>query len=75
MADELQLLRDLHEKVIRELIKRVESGEAKPQDLAVAVKLLKDNNIDAMPTTGSPISNLTKVLGDELFRGPDDLPN
>lgn len=69
-----ELLSALHLAVAQELLKRVKDGTAKPQDLAVATKFLKDNNIDTLPTAGSPITDLAKALGDELFTG-DDLPN
>lgn len=70
-----QILRELHFALGNELLERIKQGTAKPQDLAVAAKFLKDNGIDAMPTTGSPIADLAKALGEELFTGPDDLPN
>lgn len=75
MSDINQILRDLHAAVGEELLKRIKDGTAKPQDLAVATKFLKDNNIDALPTSGSPLANLAEVLGDNLFAGPDDLLN
>lgn len=41
------LLWDLHSAVAQELLNRIASGEAKPADLAVAVRFLKDNGVDA----------------------------
>jgi len=70
-----KLLRDLHEALSKELLERINNGTAKPQDLAVAAKFLKDNGIDALPTEGSTVVDLAKALGDEIFSGPDDLPN
>ena len=52
----------LHEAVAQELLDRVRSGEAKPADLSVAVKFLKDNGIEAIPTDGS----LLKALFEDL---------
>lgn len=55
-------LNALHEAVAEELLQRVRSGEAKPADLSVAVKFLKDNGIEAIPTDGS----LLKALFEDL---------
>jgi hypothetical protein len=40
-------LAELHGKVAEKLLKMIESDEATPQDLAQAIKFLKDNNIQA----------------------------
>lgn len=40
-------LAELHRKVADKLVKMVESPEATPQDIAQAIKFLKDNNIAA----------------------------
>lgn len=58
----------LHEAVAQELLDRVRSGEAKPADLSVAVKFLKDNGIEAIPTDGS----LLKALFEDLPFDEDD---
>lgn len=52
----------LHEAVAEELLERVRSGEAKPADLSVAVKFLKDNGIEAIPTDGSLLQALFEEL-------------
>lgn len=52
----------LHEAVAEELLARVRSGEAKPADLSVAVKFLKDNGIEAIPTDGSLLQALFEEL-------------
>ena len=39
----LELLENLQTVLIRELLGRIETGEAKPGDLNVARQLLKDN--------------------------------
>ena len=46
MASPHETLSTLHTAVAQELLDRIQSGEAKPADLAVAVKFLKDNNIE-----------------------------
>jgi hypothetical protein len=38
-------LAQLHDKVAKKLLKMIESEEATPQDLAQAIKFLKDNNV------------------------------
>ena len=39
-----EVLNDLHGALAEELLDRVRSGEAKPSDLGVAVRFLKDIN-------------------------------
>ena len=57
--DQLKLL---HEEVAKELLSRIKNGDAKPADLAVAVKFLKDNEITALPVQDSPLKNLIDAL-------------
>lgn len=56
------LLKQLHDEVAQELLTRIRSGDAKPADLAVAVKFLKDNEITALPVQDSPLKNLIDAL-------------
>ena len=56
------LLADLHNEVALDLLRRVQSGEATSQELSVAVKFLKDNNIEAQMTENSPLANLVDSL-------------
>jgi hypothetical protein len=42
--EETEKLNTLFDAVADELLTKIKSGEAKPADLAVAVKFLKDNN-------------------------------
>lgn len=39
----------LHDDLVEELLARIENGSATHQDLSVAAKLLKDNNITVSP--------------------------
>ncbi|NBN98723.1 MAG: hypothetical protein EBV19_05715 [Flavobacteriia bacterium] len=55
-------LEELHTIVAEELVSRIKSGEAKPADLAVAVKFLKDNGVDALASDESPLKRLAQVL-------------
>jgi len=51
-------LQKLHAAVAQELLDRIQSGEAVPADLSVAVKFLKDNEITSLPVQDSPLKNL-----------------
>jgi len=57
-----EVLNDLHGALAEELLDRVRSGEAKPSDLGVAVRFLKDNGIEAIPTDGSYLAQLFEEL-------------
>jgi hypothetical protein len=57
-----EVLNDLHGALAEELLDRVRSGEAKPSDLGVAVRFLKDNGIEAIPTDGSYLQQLFEEL-------------
>jgi len=59
MSDQLK---QLHSEVAKELLGRIKNGDAKPADLAVAVKFLKDNEITALPVQDSPLKNLIDAL-------------
>jgi len=66
----MKTLKDLHEVLAKELLKRVKDPEAKASDLNVARQFLKDNGIEAIPTDNSPL----KSLVDELpFNTEEDL--
>ena len=62
MTKATETLNMLHEAVTNELLARIQSGEAKPADLTVAVKFLKDNGIEAIPTDGSILQALINEL-------------
>ena len=64
-------LNTLFDAVTEELLMKIKSGEAKPADLAVAVKFLKDNNITCVPTDGNPLEELMKSMP---FTTEDKLP-
>ena len=55
-------LKELHEVLATELLKRVKNTDAKSSDLNVARQFLKDNNIDAVPTEDSPLKKLMEEL-------------
>ena len=55
-------LKELHEVLADELLKRVKDPDAKSSDLNVARQFLKDNNIDADPVKDSPLEQLMNEL-------------
>ena len=64
-------LNTLFDAVTEELLMKIKTGEAKPADLAVAVKFLKDNNITCVPTDGNSLEELMKSMP---FSAEDKLP-
>ena len=62
------LLAQLHEELAKDLLIRVQSGEATAAELTAAIRFLKDNGIDAVMTQDSPLENLAKSLP---FQDPD----
>tara|TARA_B100001094_G_C18123527_1_gene768175 strand:- start:612 stop:827 length:216 start_codon:yes stop_codon:yes gene_type:complete len=64
---EKELMDTLHDAVTKELLMRVQGGEATASELSVAVKFLKDNgaSLDVI-TAESPMANLLKDLPFEV---------
>ena len=60
--EETEKLNTLFDAVADELLTKIKTGEAKPADLAVAVKILKDNNITCVPTDGNSLEALMKTM-------------
>ena len=60
---EKQQMETLHDAVTKELLLRVQSGEATASELSVAVKFLKDNgaSLDVI-TAESPMASLLEGL-------------
>ena len=67
---ETSKLNTLFDLVATELSTKIQSGEAKPADLAVAVKFLKDNNITCLPSSDNPLGELWKNMP---FQEQEDL--
>jgi hypothetical protein len=67
------LLSTLHDAVAQELLGRVRSGEASPAELSAAIKFLKDNGIEALPTIDNNIGKLMASLPD-FEEDTDDHP-
>ena len=55
-------LSTLYEAVADELLAKIQSGEAKPADLAVAVRFLKDNDITALPVNDNALQQLMESM-------------
>lgn len=53
-----ELLGELHGAVAQDLLRRIRSGEATGTDIANALKMLKDNGIEVIPTKGSALGDL-----------------
>jgi hypothetical protein len=62
-------LEALHGALANNLAAKIKNGEATAADLSVARQFLKDNNIDALPTKGTPLSELQESLPEF---NPDD---
>ena len=57
-----EILEELHGTVAVELLNRIRNGEARPADMANAIKFLKDNGIEGLPIEGSPLGNLVNSM-------------
>ena len=56
------LLGKLHEAIAAELLRRVLAGQASTADLNVGLKMLKDNDIEALITEDSNLHKLWESL-------------
>lgn len=56
------LLASLHNQVAKELVDRINSGEASTADLNAAIKFLKDNGIEATKEQSDALMNLAGKL-------------
>jgi len=72
-------LNDLYDAVADELLAKIQSGEAKPADLAVAVKFLKDNDITALPVNDNALQQLMESMpfpsDKDISKGKTSLTN
>lgn len=64
MAASEDLLGLIHAAVADDLLRRITSGEATPQEIAQAIKFLKDNGIEAVPQANDKLGKLAKSLPD-----------
>lgn len=56
------ILEELHIETAKDLLKRIKSGEATPGEISAALKMLKDNGIEAIPTPENPLGQLADSL-------------
>lgn len=59
-----QVLQDLHTQIGEQLLLKIQDGSADAKDFANAIKFLKDNGIDCLPSASRPLSELQNTLGD-----------
>jgi hypothetical protein len=52
-----ELLEKIHNLIAKDMLNRLEDGACEAKDWAVIVKFLKDNNIDALPSTDEDGAN------------------
>lgn len=57
-----EMLQKLHDAVCDDLLFKIQSGEATAAELSAAIKFLKDNGIEALPVSGSPLGSLVDNL-------------
>jgi hypothetical protein len=58
----LEALENLHSQVAETLSDKLKSPDVTAADISAAIKFLKDNGIDAIPTKGSPLGNLADTV-------------
>ena len=64
MDKSLEVLNTLHLCLAKELLGKIQSGEAKAGDLNVARQFLKDNCIECLPVEKNPMQELMENLPD-----------
>ena len=64
MDRSLKTLETLHECLAKELLGKIQSGEAKADDLNVARQFLKDNGIECIPVESNPMRGAYGELTD-----------
>ena len=64
MDKSLEVLNTLHLCLAKELLGKIQSGEAKAGDLNVARQFLKDNGIECIPVEKNPMEELMNNLPD-----------
>lgn len=69
MAASEELLGRLHDAVAADLLRRVQTGEATPQELSVVVKFLKDNGIEAIATEDNSLGKLAQEMPEFSMEG------
>lgn len=57
-----ELLGQLHEAVAKGLLDKILSGEASPADYSAAIRMLKDNKIEAIVEPGDTLDKIYQNL-------------
>lgn len=74
MTASKELLEQLHNAVGEKLLERIESGQASASEFAQAIKFLKDNGIESIPTGDNALGALEGALSTRLpFTETDDV--
>ena len=73
MDKSLEVLNTLHLCLAKELLGKIQSGEAKAGDLNVARQFLKDNGIECIPVENNPMEDLMNNLPDLETIPPSEL--
>ena len=64
MDKSLEVLNTLHLCLAKELLGKIQSGEAKAGDLNVARQFLNDNGVECLPVESNPMQELMENLPD-----------
>ena len=64
MDKSLEVLNTLHLCLAKELLGKIQSGEAKAGDPNVARQFLKDNGVECLPVEKNPMQELMENLPD-----------
>lgn len=59
-----QMLAELHHGVAETLLEKIRSRSITPPELNAAIKFLKDNGIEAIPTPETPLGELANEIPD-----------
>lgn len=62
MTASKDLLETLHNAVAQDLLDKILGGDATAAELSAAIKFLKDNGIEAIPTEGTALGSLVDSL-------------
>lgn len=58
----MDLIKELHNALTQELLKRIRSGDAQPKDLDTARQFLRDNGVDSSLNHNKPLMELADNL-------------
>jgi len=72
MSDLTKIMNELHGALAKELLDRVNGGNATASDLSVVRQFLKDNGIDSVPKKGSPLDQLSNSANLPFTQGEDE---